>query len=131
MARGVCGVAVAFVIAAWGAFCTGIPAAAQVTPGVGKALKSIEAEFGVKVLKVRPVTVNGRAAFEATVMNPAGNYNEAFQVNRLVIDAATGELIQQVRHGAVGYTRSAEAPGAEGFEGEDIGPAVRRKSTVP
>lgn len=130
MMRGVGGVVVAVAIATWGAFCAVAPAAAQVTPGAEKALKAIEAEYGVKVLKVRAVTVNGRAAFEAIVMNPAGNYNEAFQVNRLVVDAATGEFIQQVRHGAADFTRSAEAPGAEGLAGEDVGLASRRKSAA-
>ena len=76
-----------------------------------EAARQIEAEFGVKALKSRTVNVDGRAAFEVTVMNPGGDFNEAFQVNRLVVDAATGRLISGFRHRAAGYRLPDPDPG--------------------
>jgi hypothetical protein len=35
-------------------------------------------------------------------MNPGGDFNEAFQVTRLVVDAETGRLVPQFRHGPTG-----------------------------
>lgn len=58
----------------------------------------IERTYNVRVLKMRPGNVAGRRAFIATVMNPGGDFNEAFQVNTLAIDAATGKLISGFRH---------------------------------
>ena len=64
--------------------------------------------FGVRVLDVRKGEVDGRAAFIVTVMNPGGNFNDAFQVNRLAVDAETGDLIPAFRHRASGYDDSAD-----------------------
>jgi len=95
----------------------------------GKAVADrIEAAYGVKVLRSRVVHIDGRAAYELTVMNPAGNYNEAFQVNRLLVDAATGKLISAFEHEPAGYRLSDPPPGAEGLTGEDVGRAARRSS---
>lgn len=105
---------------------TGPATAQQITAGARKTFTKLENEYGVKVLKVRPVEVNGRKAIEALVMNPPGNFNEALQVTRIFVDAATGEMIQRVGHGAAGYTRSNEAPGATGLGGD--GRAARRRS---
>ncbi len=59
--------------------------------------------FGVKVLRVRPGKVDGRKVFLVTIMNPGGDFNEAFQVNTLVVDAETGNLLPGFRHRASGY----------------------------
>lgn len=64
---------------------------------------SIEKKYNVKVLKINAVTVDGKSAFKVTVMYPGGNFNTAFQVNTLIIDAATGETVSQFRHIASGY----------------------------
>lgn len=104
------------------------PASAQVTTGARKTFTQLENEYGIKILRVSRIIVNGRKAFEATVMNPSGNFNGAFQVNRIFVDAATGELIPQVGHGQAGYARSGEAHGFSGLAGEDTGRASRRRS---
>ncbi|MPY70331.1 MAG: hypothetical protein GEU92_09600 [Alphaproteobacteria bacterium] len=62
--------------------------------------------LGVRVLNVREGEVDGRAAFIVTVMNPGGDFNEAFQVNRLAVDAETGDLIPAFRDRASGYDGS-------------------------
>lgn len=95
----------------------------------GKAAADVIARaYGVRVLKVRPVTHDGRAAFEVTVMNPRGDFNEAFQVTRLLVDATTGKLISGFGHGVSAHRFSAPSPGESGTVGEDVGPAARRMS---
>ena len=69
----------------------------------------METQYGVKVLRIKPMTEQGRSAFAVTIMNPGGDFNEAFQVNTIVIDAETGQLIIQYRQGSSGL-RSAAPP---------------------
>lgn len=63
---------------------------------------SIAKKFNVKVLKITAVTVDEKSAFKVTVMYPGGNFNTAFQVNTLIVDATTGEAIPVFRHIASG-----------------------------
>jgi hypothetical protein len=77
--------------------------------GSDQVKRDIEARFPVQVLKVDQATADGRSVFIVTVMNRSGDYNEAFQVNRLVVDAATGKLVRQFRHRASGYELSGAA----------------------
>lgn len=72
------------------------PAASAVT--ADQAGKRVAKSFGVQVLKVRPGKIDGRQVFLVTVMNPKGDFNEAFQVNTVVVDAATGKLVSSFRH---------------------------------
>ncbi|MHA1108632.1 MAG: hypothetical protein ACTSQV_05885, partial [Alphaproteobacteria bacterium] len=58
----------------------------------------VAAEYGVRVLKVKPATLDGRAVFRVTVINPGGDFNTAFQVNIIAFDAATGEAVSAFRH---------------------------------
>ena len=69
----------------------------------------IIAEFGVGVLKVRRSQYDGRAVFLVTVMNPGGDFNEAFQITTLAVDVETGKLISGYRHLSSGL-RSNQAP---------------------
>lgn len=64
---------------------------------------AIEKKFNVKVLKINAVTVDGKSAFKVTVMYPGGNFNTAFQVNTLIVDAGTGETVPVFRHIASGH----------------------------
>src|SRR3546814_7463895 len=68
----------------------GLAAEALLSQGDAKA--RIEKDLGVQVLRLREVDVEGRPAFAATIMNPGGNYNAAFQVNTVVLDRKTGTL---------------------------------------
>ena len=89
-----------------------------------KAGEAVAQQYGVQVLRVRPVEVDGTSAYAVVVMNPAGNFNEAFRVTTLIVDPATGRLVPQFRHRAAGY----DLPGADGRSppGDDVGTAVRR-----
>lgn len=66
-------------------------AAAGLTPDQARA--RVESEFGVQVLKVQRAERDGKPIYLITVMNPAGDFNNAFQVNTLAVDAATGRLL--------------------------------------
>jgi ribosomal protein L23 len=63
---------------------------------------AIAKKFKVKVLKINAVVVDGKSAFKVTVMYPGGNFNTAFQVNTLIVDAATGKAVPVFRHIASG-----------------------------
>ncbi len=69
--------------------------------------RQVETRYGVKVLRIKPVTEQGRSAFSVTIMNPGGAFNEAFQVNTIVIDAETGRPIIQYRQGPGGIQPAA------------------------
>jgi hypothetical protein len=100
------------------------PAAPAETLSAERAAETVAQRYGVQVLRVTPVEVDGAPAYAVVVMNPGGNFNEAFQVNTLVVDPETGDLVSQFRHRAAGY----DLPGAVGRSppGDDVGSAVRR-----
>ncbi len=73
---------------------------------------AIAETYGVTVLRVVPAKDDGRSVFRLTIMNPGGDFDEAFQVNTLLVDADTGKLVSGFRHRASGY----EASQAASFE---------------
>jgi hypothetical protein len=80
--------------------------AAMSAEDIGKAIAAL---FGVEVLRVVPAeSDDGGAAYRVTFMNPGGDFNEAFQVNTILVDAVTGAPIIQFRHLPSG-TRNADA----------------------
>lgn len=68
---------------------------------------AIEKQYKVKVLKINAVTVDGKSAFKVTVMYPGGDFNTAFQVNTLIVDATTGKTVSQFRHISSGHVSAA------------------------
>lgn len=68
--------------------------------------KRIAEAYGVKVLRVKEGEQDGKRVFLVTVMNEGGDFNEAFQVNTLAVDPATGALISQFRHAPTGHISS-------------------------
>jgi hypothetical protein len=83
-----------------------LAAGAQAAMTEDQVKVAIERDFGVRVLRIVSGTADGRGVFLVTVMNPGGEFNEAFQVTRLVVDAETGKLVPQFRHGASGHSFS-------------------------
>ncbi len=69
--------------------------------------RQVEARYGVTVLRIEAVTEQGRSAYAVTIMNPGGDFNEAFQVNTIVIDAESGRPIIQFRQGPRGLQPAA------------------------
>ncbi len=84
-----------------------LPALAAMNADQVKA--KVAKAFGVKVLKVRPGKADGRKVFVVTVMNPGGDFNEAFQVSNIVVDVETGKLVPGFRHRASGIAAN-QAP---------------------
>ncbi len=70
-----------------------------------EAAARIEAEYGVKALRVRPGTIDGTAVWLVTVMKPGRDSNDAFQVTTLAVDQVTGALVPAFRHGPSGPSR--------------------------
>src|SRR5439155_21051043 len=64
---------------------------------------AIAQRFGVTVLRVLPIERDGKPLYSVVVMNPGGNFNEAFKATTLVVDPDTGELMPQFRQENSGY----------------------------
>ena len=79
---------------------------------------AIAEAYGVTVLRVVPAKDDGRSVYRLTIMNPGGDFDEAFQVNTLLVDADTGKLVSGFRHLASGY----ETSQAAAFEANRHGP---------
>ncbi len=92
------------------AICVSSAADAQVT--ARQASRQFAESYGVQVLKVRTSKIDGKRVYVLTVMNPKGDFNEAFQVNTVAVDADTGNLIAGFRHRRSGYDAN-QAPSFE------------------
>lgn len=93
----------ASLVSVW-VFASGISAEAAMSKG--QVTASIEKDYDAKVLTISSGKDAGRAVFFVRVMYNGGNFNTAFQVNTLVIDAGTGERVKQFRHGPSGRQMS-------------------------
>ncbi|WP_282608074.1 hypothetical protein [Pelagibius sp. Alg239-R121] len=81
---------------------------------------SVGAEYDVEVLKSAEVEMSdGSLAYELVVMNQGGDFNEAFQVTRLLVDPNTGNLISRFQHGNSGYDLSGAPRYNPGRDGAD------------
>ena len=59
---------------------------------------AIEDQFPVKVLKITEDTVSDKPVYRVTMMFEGGDYNTAFQVNTIVVDAETGKPLIQFQN---------------------------------
>jgi len=87
------------------------PSMAQPTMSVDQMKQRIESNFGVKVLRVEGMLEQGRSAFAVTTMKSGGDFNDAYQVNTVVVDSKTGDLIRQYRHTPNGMRPAAPSVG--------------------
>ena len=71
-----------------------------------EAGRAVAGEFGVEVLKVEVGVEDGQRVYLVTFMTPGGDFNGAFQVVTVMVDAGTGRLIAQFRHLPSGYQLS-------------------------
>ncbi|MBI1985586.1 MAG: PepSY domain-containing protein [Rhodospirillales bacterium] len=72
-----------------------VPTVAPAAMTKDQVAQKIEKEFKVKVLRVEPMTEDGKPIFAVTVMGSGGDWNHAFQVNTIAVDAATGLPVVQ------------------------------------
>jgi hypothetical protein len=112
---------VSIAVAVW--LATANPALAMSPEAVSN---TVAQRFGVTVLRVAPIERDGKPLYSVVVMNPGGNFNEAFKATILVVDPDTGELVPQFRQENSGYDLPAapdrQPPAADG------GTAIRRET---
>lgn len=108
-----------------GAVPSAAPAAAQDLLSESAARTALEDAYGVQVLRITADEQDGVPVFVVRVMNPGGNFNEAFMVSVLVVDRRTGDLVPQFRHEPSGVR---DATGVRRDTTEDSGPILRRES---
>jgi hypothetical protein len=119
--RGVAVMLFAAAIFGWAAS----PSLAQQLMSESAARKAIELAYGVQVIGIEAGGKDGWRYFTVRVMNPAGDFNEAFMVSVLVVDRQTGKIVPQYRQGDSGAELS--GPERRGVRG-DTGPVLRRES---
>ncbi len=79
------------------------PAAGAAELSAAEVGQRIAQAYPVKVLGVRTIEFDGKTAYAVTVMIKGGNFDDAFQVNTIVVDADTGKPIPVFRHRDSGY----------------------------
>jgi hypothetical protein len=87
---------------------------------------AVAQRFGVTVLRVAPIERDGKLLYSVVVMNPGGNFNEAFKATILVVDPDSGELVPQFRQENSGYDLPAAADRQP--PADDGGTAIRRET---
>jgi hypothetical protein len=84
-----------------------VAAAARVDRVAQKLTQQIAQRYGVQVLRADRELLDGKPVYRMVVMNPGGDFNEAYAVHTLVIDAASGALVSQFEHLPTGYVLAA------------------------
>jgi hypothetical protein len=79
-----------------------LPAPSLAAMNQAQVRAALEKDYDVKVLKITPGADAKRRVFIVKIMYNGGNFNTAFQVNTIVVDAETGKRISQFRHGPSG-----------------------------
>jgi len=79
-----------------------VPSSAKAAMTQSQITAAIEKSYDVRVLKIYADKENGKSVFRVKVMYNGGDWNTAFQVNTIVIDAETGERVAQFKHQSSG-----------------------------
>ena len=79
-----------------------VPSSANAAMTQSQITAAIEKLYDVRVLKIYADKENGKSLFRVKVMYNGGDWNTAFQVNTIVIDAETGERVAQFKHQSSG-----------------------------
>ena len=79
-----------------------VPSSAKAAMTQSQVAAATEKSYDVRVLKIYADKENGKSLFRVKVMYNGGNWNTAFQVNTIVIDAETGERVAQFKHQSSG-----------------------------
>lgn len=116
-------VALAAIVIGAGSFMSPPAAFAQSLMSDAEARRAIADSYGAEVLRVEATERDGVPVFILKVMNPAGDFDEAYQVNVLVMNRQTGQLVPQFRHRSSGATNSASG---RRDVNENSGPVLRQ-----
>ena len=79
-----------------------VPSSAKAAMTQSQVAAATEKSYDVRVLKIYADKENGKNVFRVKVMYNGGDWNTAFQVNTIVIDAETGERVAQFKHQSSG-----------------------------
>ena len=79
-----------------------VPSSAKAAMTQSQITAAIEKLYDVRVLKIYADKENGKSLFRVKVMYNGGDWNTAFQVNTIVIDAETGKRVVQFKHQSSG-----------------------------
>ena len=79
-----------------------VPSSANAAMTQSQVAAATEKSYDVRVLKIHADKENGKSVFRVKVMYNGGDWNTAFQVNTIVIDAETGERVAQFKHQSSG-----------------------------
>jgi hypothetical protein len=88
--------------------------------------KMLGERYGVQVLSAHRVEAGGKPAYSMVVMKAGGNFNDAFAVHTLVVDAKTGDLVPQFQNTESGYQLS--TPPDRSPRDDALGTTIRRES---
>jgi hypothetical protein len=102
------------------------PQAAAIDPAARPAATALAKGFGVRVLAAGPTMWNGKPAYRMVVMNGGGDFDDAYAVHVLVVDAATGRLVPQFQNEVSGYRLA--APPDRATRDNGIATTIRRES---
>lgn len=91
-----------------------------------KLTQEIAQRYGVQVLRADREMLDDKSVYRMVVMNPGGDFNEAFAVHTLVIDPASGELVSQFQHLPAGYDLAAPPDRTPWDDGS--GDTIRRET---
>jgi uncharacterized membrane protein YkoI len=95
--------------------------------GEDEVRRLVREGLGVDILSAELVERDGRPVYVLTVMNPPGDYNGALMVRRLLVDSATGGLLEQIPDAPrTASPHQTQAAPAGGFDGS--GPEIRRRT---
>lgn len=101
-------------------------ASAAIDRTAQKLIQQIAQRYGVQVLHADRELVGGEPVYRMVVMNPGGDFNEAFAVHTLMVDASTGALISQFEHLPSGYELASPPDRTPRDDGS--GDAIRRET---
>ncbi len=88
--------------------------------------KALADRFGVRVLRSEREELDGKPVYRMTVMRPGGDFDDAFAVETLIVDAASGALVPQFRNDVSGYALS--SPADRTPRDDAIATTIRRES---
>lgn len=69
----------------------------------GSVRRDIERIYGVKVLGISRISRGEGRLFSVRVMTPGSDDNDAWQVNELLVDPASGRMVSGFQHRTSGY----------------------------
>ena len=91
-----------------------------------KLTQQIAQRYGVQVLRADRELLDGKPVYRMVVMNPGGDFNEAYAVHTLVVDAASGALVPQFEHLPAGYALAAPPDRTPRDDGSGV--TIRRET---